>query len=93
MAENRVSPGPFATEPIELGRLLSERFSPAVPGEEVVRRCDRWLVELLEDSGVTLGAFDAEVAHLLAVDGWSVAQVVGGWVRRAHRAGSVSAAP
>ena len=70
---DEVLPGPFDSEPLALGRLLSEGFSPAVPGEEVVRRCERWLVDVLDE---------ADVAR---PEGWSVAQVVGGWVRRAAR--------
>lgn len=82
---DQVRSGPFDTEPLGLGRLLSEGFSPAVPGEEVVRRCERWLVGVLDEADVALGASDVEIASLLAAEGWSVAQVVGGWVRRAAR--------
>lgn len=80
---DEVPPGPFDTEPFDLGRMLSEGFSPAVAGDEVVRRCERWLVGVLDEADVALGASDAEIAALLASEGWSVAQVVGGWVRRA----------
>lgn len=83
MAADRVHAGPFEREPFELGRLLSEGFSPIVDGEEVVRRCERWLAGVLDDADVHRGAFDADVIVLLAGDGWSVAQVVAGWVRRA----------
>lgn len=78
-----VPPGPFECEPTDLGRVLSDGFSPAVAGDEVVKRCERWLIEVLDEADVAIGAFDAEVAALLAADGWSVAQVVAGWVRRA----------
>ncbi|GAA4924843.1 hypothetical protein EV188_102921 [Actinomycetospora succinea] len=73
--------GPFQTEPFDLGRVLSVGSS----GDEVVRRSERWLVGVLDDADVELGAADREIAALLAADGWSVAQVVGGWVRRAGR--------
>lgn len=78
-----VPPGPFDREPVDLGRVLTEGFSSEVDGDEVVRRCERWLAEVLDDADVTRGAFDAEVVALLAADGWSVAQVIAGWVRRA----------
>lgn len=83
MRTHEVPSGPFEREPLDLGRMLSEGFSPAVRGDEVVRRCERWLTGVLDDAAVGRGAFDAEVVGLLAVDGWSVAQAVGGWVRRA----------
>ncbi len=83
MGDAEVPPGPFESEPVELGRVLSDGFSPSVAGDEVVRRCERWLTEVLDEADVTVGSFDAEVAALLAADGWSVAQVVAGWVRRA----------
>jgi hypothetical protein len=82
-AEVGVPSGPFESEPVDLGRVLSDGFSPAVAGDEVVRRCERWLTEVLDEADVAVGSFDAEVAALLAADGWSVAQVVAGWVRRA----------
>ena len=85
MAIETVPAGPFEREPLDLGRLLSDGFSPAVGGDEVVARCERWLTEVLDDAAVGRGAFDAEVVALLAADGWSVAQVIGGWVRRAAR--------
>jgi hypothetical protein len=75
--------GPFESEPLDLGRALA---APGVPGDEVVRRCERWLVDVLDDAEVALGASDAAIAGLVAAEGWSVAQVVGGWVRRATRA-------
>lgn len=75
--------GPFEREPVELGRVLSEGFSTTVEGDEVVRRCERWLTGVLDEAAVQQGAFDAEIITLLAGDGWSVAQVVAGWVRRA----------
>lgn len=78
-----VAAGPFEREPMDLGRLLSEGFSSDVDGDEVVRRCERWLASVLDDADVVRGRFDAEVVGLLAADGWSVAQVVAGWVRRA----------
>lgn len=80
-----VPPGPFESEPTDLGRILSEGFSAAIDGDEVVRRCEHWLTAVLEDAGVRCGAFDVEVVALLAADGWSVAQVVAGWVRRADK--------
>ena len=77
-----VPSGPFQIEPFDLGRLLSAGSS----GDEVVCRSERWLVEVLGEAEVELGAADREIAALIAADGWSVAQVVGGWVRRAvHR--------
>jgi hypothetical protein len=76
--------GPFDTEPFHLGRVLHEGSPPAA-GDEVVRRCERWLVDVLDGADVELGAADREIAGVLAADGWSVAQVVGGWVRRAGR--------
>lgn len=76
-----VPPGPFELEPFDLGR----RLAAGTAGDEVVRRCERWLVDVLDDADVALGAADREIAGLLAADGWSVAQVVGGWVRRAGR--------
>jgi hypothetical protein len=79
---HEVPAGPFEIEPFDLGRALS---SPGVTGDEVVRRCERWLVGVLDDAHVALGAGDAEIAGLVAAEGWSVAQVVGGWVRRAAR--------
>lgn len=82
---DEVPSGPFETEPFHLGRVLSDGFSPAVTGDEVVRRCERWLVGVLDAADVELGAADREIAGLLAAEGWSVAQVVGGWVRRAGR--------
>lgn len=87
MTIHRVPAGPFEREPFELGRLLSEGFSSGVGGDEVVRRCEGWLLGVLDDAAVRRGTFDAEVVALLAADGWSVAQAVGGWVRRAaeHR--------
>jgi hypothetical protein len=85
---DEVPPGPFDTEPLGLGRRLSDGFSPSVAGDEVVRRCERWLVGVLDDADVALGASDAEIAGLVAAEGWSVAQVVGGWVRRAAGQGS-----
>lgn len=78
---DEVPSGPFQTEPFDLGRVLSAGIS----GEEVVRRTERWLVGVLGEAEVELGAADREIAELLAADGWSVAQVVGGWVRRAGR--------
>lgn len=83
-----VPSGPFEREPVDLGRALSDGFSADVPGDEIVRRCEQWLTAELGDAGVVLGAFDAEVAALLAADGWSVAQVVAGWVRRAAAQGA-----
>jgi len=83
--DDEVPAGPFESEPLDLGRLLS---GPGVPGDEVVRRCERWLIGVLDDADVTLGASDAEIAGLVAAEGWSVAQVVGGWVRRAARHGA-----
>ena len=80
-----VPSGPFESEPVDLGWALSEGFSPGVAGDEVVRRCERWLVDVLDGAEVALGSCDAEIAALLAADGWSVVQVVGGWVRRAAR--------
>jgi hypothetical protein len=80
---DEVPAGPFESEPFDLGRSLA---APGVPGDEVVRRCERWLVDVLDEAEVALGAGDAEVAGLVAAEGWSVAQVVGGWVRRATRA-------
>ncbi|MEJ2886353.1 hypothetical protein [Actinomycetospora aeridis] len=74
-----VSSGPFEVEPFDLGRLLSA----GATGDEVVRRSERWLVGVLGDADVELGAADREIAAVVAADGWSVAQVVGGWVRRA----------
>ncbi|MDD7968701.1 hypothetical protein [Actinomycetospora lemnae] len=74
-----VSSGPFEVEPFDLGRLLAA----GATGDEVVRRSERWLVGVLDDARVELGAADREVAALVAGEGWSVAQVVGGWVRRA----------
>ena len=75
--------GPFEREPLGLGRVLSEGFAAGVDGDEVVRRCERWLADVLDAAAVERGAFDAEVIAMLAADGWSIAQVVGGWVRRA----------
>ena len=72
--------GPFEIEPFDLGRRLCTGSS----GDEVVRRSERWLVGVLGEDEVELGAADREIAGLLAADGWSVAQVVGGWVRRAR---------
>jgi hypothetical protein len=80
--------GPFDTEPFHLGRVL-HAGPPTATGDEVVRRCERWLVDVLADADVDLGAADREIAGVLAADGWSVAQVVGGWVRRAGRAAPV----
>jgi hypothetical protein len=77
-----VPAGPFESEPLDLGRVLA---APGIPGDEVVRRCERWLVDVLDEADVALGASDAEIARLVAAEGWSVAQVVGGWVRRAAR--------
>lgn len=76
---DEVPSGPFDSEPLHLGRRLAAGAS----GDEVVRRTERWLARVLADAGVALGAADREIAGLLAADGWSVAQVVGGWVRRA----------
>lgn len=76
-----VPSGPFHTEPFDLGRVLATDGS----GDEVVRRSERWLVGVLDDAEVELGAADRQIAALIAADGWSVAQVVGGWVRRAGR--------
>ncbi|MEJ2865093.1 hypothetical protein [Actinomycetospora flava] len=82
MIEREAVPsGPFQTEPFDLGRLLGA----GAAGDEVVRRSERWLVGVLGEAEVELGAADREIAALLAADGWSVAQVVGGWVRRAGR--------
>jgi hypothetical protein len=78
--QDGVPAGPFESEPLDLGRVLA---TPGVPGDEVVRRCERWLVDVLDEAEVALGASDAEIAGLVAAEGWSVAQVVGGWVRRA----------
>jgi hypothetical protein len=58
-------------------------LSVGAAGDEVVRRCERWLTGVLGEADVALGAADREIAGLLAEDGWSVAQVVAGWVRRA----------
>ncbi|PVY95876.1 hypothetical protein [Actinomycetospora cinnamomea] len=85
-----VPAGPFESEPLDLGRVLAR---PGVPGDEVVRRCERWLVDVLDGADVALGASDAEIAGLVAAEGWSVAQVVGGWVRRAAVAGQEARAP
>ena len=82
---DEVPVGPFESEPLDLGRVLA---APGVPGDEVVRRCESWLVGVLDDAGVALGAGDAEIAGVVAAEGWSVAQVVGGWVRRAAREGA-----
>ncbi|MDD7940260.1 hypothetical protein PHK61_17690 [Actinomycetospora lutea] len=76
-----VPSGPFRIEPFDLGRVLAAGST----GDEVVRRSERWLVDVLTEAEVELGAADREIAALLAADGWSVAQVVGGWVRRAGR--------
>ncbi|MHC1562208.1 hypothetical protein ACR9E3_24865 [Actinomycetospora sp. C-140] len=76
---DEVPSGPFDTEPFHLGRRLAHDAA----GDEVVRRSERWLVDVLDDAGVALGAADREIAGLVAGEGWSVAQVVGGWVRRA----------
>jgi hypothetical protein len=78
---DEVPPGPFELEPFDLGRLLSADAD----GDEVVHRCERWLTGVLDDADVALGAADREIAGLLAGEGWSVAQVVAGWVRRAGR--------
>lgn len=76
-----VPSGPFQSEPFDLGRLLTAGRR----GDEVVAGSERWLVGVLDEADVELGAADREIAGLLAADGWSVAQVVGGWVRRARR--------
>jgi hypothetical protein len=83
MTEHDVSAGPFEREPVELGVALSGGFDAAVPGAEIERRTAAWLAAVLEGHGVGLGAADREIVALLAGEGWSVAQVVGGWVRRA----------
>lgn len=82
---DEVPAGPFEIEPFDLGRVLARGVPATAAGAEVVRRCERWLVGVLDASDVELGAADREIAGLLAADGWSVAQVVGGWVRRAAR--------
>lgn len=76
-----VPSGPFEIEPFDLGRLLCAGSS----GDAVVDRSERWLLGVLDEAQVELGDADREIAALLAADGWSMAQVVGGWVRRAGR--------
>ena len=78
-----VPPGPFEDEPFELGRRLTEDFADDVGGDEVVRRCTAWLGSALDEAGEEQGGFDCEIVALQAAEGWTVAQVVAGWVRRA----------
>lgn len=79
----RVAVGPFEREPVELGRALSDGFRPDVSGEEIERRTAAWLVAVLASRGVVLGEADREIVDALAAEGWSVAQVVAGWIERA----------
>lgn len=79
-----VHPGPFDQEPVELGCILSESFSPGIPGDEIVARSADWLRTTLMRVGIELGLADEEIITAIATDGWSTCQIVGGWVRRAR---------
>lgn len=81
-----VEAGPFVSEPVELGRLLSDGFRDDVSGGEIEQRTAVWLHRLLTEAGVALGSADCEIVGVLAAEGWSVVQVVAGWVKRANAA-------
>ena len=81
-----VSVGPFAVEPMELGALLFERPDGSRrTGDEIRAAARAWLTSALDEAGVVLGEHDHAIVTLFADDGWSIVQVVAGWIARAGR--------
>lgn len=80
--------GPFGDEPFGLYRVVQYRADGAeadAHAGEVAGHAADWMVGALRTAGVELGDQDLYIAALLAHDGWSIVQVVAGWVARAHR--------
>lgn len=74
--------GPFVAPPHELGGQI------VASGGDTTTVVLAWLTDVLGDAGVELAAYDTRIVSWLArtVD-WSAAQVIAGWVARAHEAG------
>lgn len=80
-----LSLGPFEDEPMQMWRLVEYRADGSErPGDEIVACSTAWMLAALDAAGVELGEFDRVVAAVLAEEGWSLVQVVAGWVARAN---------
>jgi hypothetical protein len=82
----RVPVGPFDEAPADLMDIVTVRpDGTAIGGRDINKRTAAWLRQTLDEAGIELGDYDAEVVRVIAHEGWPLTQAVAGWILRARR--------